>query len=305
MKVALFGGTGFVGGYLVVALLDAGHEPSLLVRENSRGKLRRAGDCRLVSGDISSSGAIEDTLSGCDAAIYNIGLLREYPKRGITFEKAHFEGVRCVVDAAERLGVQRFILMSANGVASRLTPYQQTKSRAETLVRKSHLDWTIFQPSVIFGDSSGMQEISHQLHVEIVKPPIPAPAFRSGWSKRDNNVVMSPVSVTDVAEAFVRALTNPDTIGRTISLGGPEVLSWEDMILRVADAAGRQKKLMPVPIGLMKFAAKLFDWLPMFPVTHDQLRMLGEGNAAGPDDLEALIGRSAARFDRDNLKHLR
>lgn len=305
MQIALFGGTGFVGRYLVEALLDGGHAPSLLVRENSRGKVRRADDCRLVIGDISSPAAVEETLAECDAAIYNIGLLREYPRKGITFEEAHYEGVRRVIDAAERVGVKRFILMSANGVASRGTPYQQTKSRAETLVRKSNLDWTIFQPSVIFGDSSGAQEISHQLLADIVKPPIPAPAFRSGWSREANKVVMSPVSVVDVAEAFVTALTNPDTIGKTIVLGGPEVLSWEDMVLRVAEAAGRQKHLLPMPIGLMQFAAKLFDWLPLFPATRDQLKMLGEGNAARADELEALIGRSAARFDQDNLKHLR
>ena len=305
MNVALFGGTGFVGGHLVEALLDAGFKPSLLVRSNSRGKVRRASECRIVEGDIASATAIEETLSGCDAAIYNIGLLREYPRKGITFEEAHYEGVRRVVDAARRLGVQRFLLMSANGVASRGTPYQDTKSRAEDLVTGSGLDWTIFQPSVIFGDSSGMQEISHQLHVELVKPPVPAPAFRSGWSAEGNKVVMSPVSVTDVADAFVTALGNPETIGKTYALGGPEVLSWEDMIVRVAEAAGRQKTLLPMHIGLMKFAAKLFDWLPMFPATHDQLKMLGEGNTADPDDLERLIGRSPAAFEPDNMKYLR
>mgnify|MGYP001816018314 CR=1 FL=1 len=305
MKVALFGATGFVGGYLVRALLAAGHEPSVLVRPGSENKLQEADRCRITSGDISSEDAIDATLQGCDAAIYNIGLLKEYRRKGITFEEAHFGGVQRVVQAAERLSVKRFVLMSANGVKAHGTSYQDTKYRAEKLVQGSELDWTTFQPSVIFGDSSGMQEISHQLYVEIVRPPVPAPAFRSGWSRGDNQVVMSPVSVTDVADAFVGALSDDDTIGKTIALGGPEVLTWEDMIVRVAEAAGKQKSLLPVPIGLMKFAARLFDWMPMFPATKDQLTMLAEGNAADPHQLEKLIGRAPKAFTPENMSYLR
>jgi len=305
MKIALFGGTGFVGSHLVRHLLAAGHKPSVLVRPGSESKLPELSQCRVTSGDISSSAAIEATLEDCDATIYNIGLLKEIPRKGITFEEAHFDGVRRVIDAAERNGVRRFLLMSANGVKPSGTPYQDTKYRAEELLRDSDLDWTIFQPSVIFGDSSGLQEISHQLHVEIVRPPIPAPAFRSGWSSKNNSVVMSPVSITDVADAFANALSNDDTIGRTIVLGGPEVLSWEDMILRVAEAAGRKKKLLPVHIGLMKIAARLFDWIPAFPATKDQLTMLSEGNAASPDEIEALNGRPPAPFSAENMEYLR
>jgi NADH dehydrogenase len=305
MKVALFGATGFVGGYLVRALLTAGHEPSVLVRPGSESKLQEANRCRMTSGDISSEDAIDATLQGCDAAIYNIGLLKEFRRKGITFEEAHFGGVQRVVKAAEQLGVKRFVLMSANGVKAHGTPYQDTKFRAEELVRNSQLDWTIFQPSVIFGDSSGMQEISHQLYVEIVKPPVPAPAFRSGWSSQDNHVVMSPVSVTDVADAFINALSNDDTINRTIALGGPEVLTWEDMIVRVAEAAGKRKSLLPVHIGLMKFAARLFDWMPMFPATKDQLTMLAEGNAADPHELESVTGRPPKAFTPENMPYLR
>jgi NADH dehydrogenase len=305
MRVALFGATGFVGGHLVRALLAAGHEPSVLIRPGSENKLRESQRCQVTGGDISSSEAIAATLQGCDAVIYNIGLLREFPRKGITFEEAHFKGVQRVVEETRRLGVKRFVLMSANGVRNNGTPYQETKYRAEELLRNSDLDWTIFQPSVIFGDSSGMQEISHQLYADIVKPPFPGPAFRSGWSKQNNTVLMSPVNVNDVADAFVNALDDDDTIGRTFPLGGPEVLSWEEMIQRVAEAAGRRKSLLPVHIGLMTFAARLFDWLPMFPATREQLTMLAEGNTADPAVIEALINRKPAAFTAANLSHLR
>jgi len=75
--------------------------------------------------------------------------------------------------------------------------------------------------------------------------------------------------------------------------------------LRVAEAAGRKKKLLPVHIGLMKIAARLFDWIPAFPATKDQLTMLSEGNAASPDEIEALNGRPPAPFSAENMEYLR
>lgn len=297
MQVALFGGTGFVGNYLVRALLDAGHEPSVLVRAGSEKKLAQADHCRVTSGDISSTDAIRATLDGCDAVIYNIGLLKEFPRRGITFNEAHFTGVKRVIEAAQATGVQRFVLMSANGVKQPGTPYQETKFRAEQMLRGTELDWTIFQPSVIFGDSGGTQEFSHQLYSELVKPPVPAVAFPG--------VEMSPVYIDDVADAFVNSLTNPDTVGKTYALGGPEVLSWKEMVDRVAQAAGRDKWFVTMPLGLMKIGATFFDWLPFFPATRDQLTMLEEGNTADPAVVESLTGRPAAAFDAENLAYLR
>ncbi len=296
MQVALFGGTGFVGNYLVRALLSAGHEVSLLVRPGSEHKASERDRCSVTSGDIGSSEAIEATLEGCNAAIYNIGLLKEFPRRGVTFESAQFEGVMRVVKAAEKLGVNRMLLMSANGVKSPGTAYQETKYRAEELLKASGLQWTIFRPSVIFGDSGGMQEITHQLYREIVKPPLPAAVFPG--------VVMSPVFINDVADAFINALSNPETIGRVYELGGPDELTWEQMVKVVADAVGKNKLFLRVPIGLMKLAATLFDWLPFFPATREQLIMLEEGNVAAPKELEQLIGRSPQALEPEILTYL-
>ena len=109
----------------------------------------------------------------------------------------------------------------------------------------------------------------------------------------------------DVADAFVAALDKPETAGLTFELGGPEELSWTEMIRRVAAAAGRRKIILPMPAGVMMFGATLFDWLPFFPVTRDQLRMLVDGNAADPDKLESLIGREPLAFTPDSLNYLR
>ena len=115
---------------------------------------------------------------------------------------------------------------------------------------------------------------------------------------------MSPVHVEDVARAFVNSLNNASTVGEAYDLGGPDILSWTEIIRRIAAATGRKKWIIPVPISLMKLAATLFDWLPFFPITRDQLTMLAEGNTADPDVIESLIGKSPAPFSLEQLDYL-
>jgi len=304
VKVAIIGGTGFVGSYIVDALLDAGHEPHVLVRSGSEGKLHRADECRVTSGDLESQEAIDATVSGCDAVIYNVGILREFPRQGITFEALQYRGAEAVAQAAKRAGIRRFLLMSANGIDSAQTRYQTTKLKAEAAIRNSGLDYTIFRPSVIFGDPRGTMEFATQLYEEMVRVPMPAVGFHTGLSPAHGDVLMSPVHVRDVADAFVNALTDESTIGKSFVLGGPEVVSWPEMLQRISAAVGKKKLILPMPIGFMKLGATLFDWLPFFPVTRDQLTMLADGNTAEPDDLAALIRREPAAFTPENLDYL-
>jgi len=305
MQVGIFGGTGFVGGYLIDALLAAGHRPSVLVRPGSESKLRHPDRCHVVSGDVGSADEIADTLKNCDACIFNVGILREYPRQGITFEALQYEAAVRVLTAAKSTGISRFLLMSANGVRIGGTAYQDTKSRAEKAALASSLDVTIFQPSVIFGNPRGTMEFATQLCRDMVMPPVPAAAFYTGWAPEKGSVLMSPVHVEDVADAFVAALGNTDTFGKRYSLGGPATLSWTEMLKEITTAVDRRKWILPVPIVLLKFAASLFEWLPFFPVTRDQLTMLAEGNIADPADLESLIGRKPLDFTAVNLAYLR
>ena len=124
--------------------------------------------------------------------------------------------------------------MSANGAKATGTPYQETKFRAEEHVRASGFDVTIFRPSVIFGEPRGRMEIGTQLYAEMISPPIPAVGFFTGWRPYQGAVAMSPVHVEDVAQAFLTALRESSTIGKTYVLGGPEVLSWANMLRRIA-----------------------------------------------------------------------
>ena len=295
MKIAIIGGTGFVGGYLVDALLAAGHSVSTLVRPGNERKLL-SDSVRAVSGDLASPEALRETLEGCDAVVYNVGLLREFPRRGITFEQTQYQGVVDTIAAAKDAGVTRMLLMSAIGVKDPGTKYQSTKRRAELYAFESGLDVTVLRPSVIFGDPRGTMEFATQLYRDMVRPPIPAAGFAG--------VRMSPVHINDVADAFVAALRVPETIGATVELAGPEILSWRDMIDRIATAAGKHKIVLPMPLWIMRIGAMLFDWLPFYPVTRDQLTMLEEGNTAPVEPLKSMIGRSATRFSLVALGYL-
>lgn len=304
MRVAIIGGTGFVGGHLTAALLAAGHELSLLVRPGSESKVQADDRTVTTPGDLSSEAALQAVMAGCSAVIYNVGILREFPSRGITFEETQYEGLVRTVEAAKAAGVKRLLLMSANGVKRPGTPYQETKKRAEEYAFNSGLDVTVIRPSVIFGDPQGKMEFATQLFQEMVKPPVPAVGFFSGGSPKTGAIVMSPVHIEDVASAFVAALSDDATIGRTYSLGGPETLTWDEMIRRIAAATGRKKWILPMPTYVMRIGATLFDWLPFFPVTRGQLTMLEEGNTADPGALKQLIGREPQGFSVATLSYL-
>ena len=304
MRVALIGGTGFVGSYIVDALIAAGHEPSLLVRPGSESKVRPKSQCRLISGDVGSGEKIAAVIEGCSAVIFCIGILRESPRQGLTFEALQYEALVRVAEQASANGVTRILLMSANGVRCPGTPYQETKYRAEQYLQSRPFEPTVFRPSVIFGDPQGGMEIATQLYQDMVRPPIPAVGFFTGWRPAHGPVLMSPVHVADVAAAFVHALEEPTTIGQTYELGGPAALSWIEMLRRIAVATQKNKWIVPMPISLMYLAATFLDWLPFFPVTRDQLKMLAEGNVAEPAALQSLIGRAPESFRAENLSYL-
>jgi NADH dehydrogenase len=305
MRVAIIGGTGFVGSHLVDALLAAGHAVSMLVRDGSNAKAHRASECLVVTGDLDDEDALDRLLAGCDAVIYSVGILREIRRQGVTFEALQYEGVVRTVEAARKANVSRFLLISANGVRVPGTPYQETKKRAEDVVLSSGLDATVLQPSVVFGDPRGRMEFATQLFQDMVAPPLPAIEFFQGISPSRGPILMSPVLVTDVADAVLATFANDETIGKAYPLGGPEILTWREMICRVAAAVGRRKLFVPMPVKLMMLAASLLDRMPTFPVTRDQLQMLIEGNTADPSIIETLIRRAPKKFDVEHLAYLR
>ena len=315
MKVSIFGGSGFVGDYIINELIENDLTPYVLVRLGNESKITKYEQCKIITGNIENNTAIEQTMMNTEAVIYNIGIIREFKSSPSlstlvhddkTFEKLHYEGLKKCVDTAKKLNIKRFILMSANGVKENGTGYQSTKFRAEKYLKDSGLDWTIFQPSLIFGDSSGKQEFCKQLKKDMLSLPFPVPLFHEGFLPFNAGAFkMSPVHVEDVAKCFVNSLSERKSIEKTFSLGGKE-MTWKEIIKNIAIASDKEDKIfIPAPVLPIKIVASLFDRFGWFPISKDQLTMLLEGNTCDGSEAYSLFNiKNPIEFNLDSLKYL-
>ncbi|MBN1294076.1 MAG: NAD(P)H-binding protein [Candidatus Latescibacteria bacterium] len=305
MNIALFGGTGFIGNYIVDELLERDQHLKLLVRPGSESKTQNYKACAAVSGTITDADAVNKVINDCDAVIYNIGIIREFPLKSITYENMHLRGARRVIDCACDHNVKRFLLMSANGVKPDGTGYQKTKYEAEKYLRESGLNWTILRPSVVFGDPHGQKEFCTEIRDNIIRLPFPAPLFYSGFLPvKAGNFKLSPTYAGDVASAFATALADEASIGKTLSLCGSRTLDWRTILVIIAEVCGKKKLTIPVPVSGIKLMALLFDRFPFFPITRDQITMLMEGNTCEQGDGYGLLGIQPIPFDQKYLGYL-
>jgi NADH dehydrogenase len=309
MKIFVTGASGFVGGYVLEALQNAGHKIIALVRSGSEHKLPADFSGKIISGNVFDFSFPSES----DAVVHLIGILRPNFYRGDTFEKLHFQAAKVVVDKAVTASVKRFLLMSANGVKPHGTAYQRTKYMAEQYLRNSGLAWTIFRPSVLFGDpdhprgDAGKPEFSSLLYRQMVKPPLPAPMFHSGISiKQAGSFKLQPAYVGDLAKGVAEVFTNDSSAGKTYHVGGSDELTWREIIDTIATAAGKRRKWkIPVPSWGIGAAAAMLGWLPFFPVTRDQITMLMEGNTCDGSDFYQDFDIESTAFTPENLGYLR
>jgi uncharacterized protein YbjT (DUF2867 family) len=152
MQVLVTGASGFVGNEVVKELLAQGRQVRALVRRGSEKKLQARERVEIAFGDCLDPEAVALAAAGCDAVIHLVGIIREFPGRGITFEQVHVQATRNVVGAAKNAGVRRYLHMSALGARPEpADPYHVTNFRADEYVIHSGLTYTIFRPSVIYG----------------------------------------------------------------------------------------------------------------------------------------------------------
>lgn len=305
MKIAIFGGTGFIGSYICDALIESGRTPRLLVRSGSERKVEQPEKCEQVTGEIKDEDAVAEMISGCDAVVYSIGLIRECSNKGITFEAAHFHGVRSCVEEAERQNVKRFVLISALGVKSSGTAYQTTKHLGEQVLKNSGLEWIILRPSTVFGDPRGRIEFCSQLKKEMLNLPIPAPMFFNGFIPRNAGAFgFSPIHVKDVAGITVKMLAEKEGWEKTVELGGPGQFTWKEMIKMIAKSYGKNKWTMPVPAWGIKSAAAVLDRFAWFPITCGQVTMLMESSICDSSEIFDRFEMKPIPFNIDNLAYL-
>lgn len=271
VKVLLTGGTGFVGRGVLACLIEAGYEPVCLVRPGSEAKLTLSGmgKLTLVPGDLFDPQSLTAAMADCEAVIHLVGIIREDKAKGITFSRLHVNATRNLLEAARQRQIKRFIHMSALGArANAISPYHQTKYEAEQLVKESGIPFTIFRPSVIYGPDD---EFVNML-AGLVRLPV-TPVIGDGRYK------LQPVSRQTVAEVFTQALASTHTLGEVYEVGGPEQISYTEMLDRIGHALNKRKvRKVHLPLALMKPVVTLMEGLPFFPITQTQLTMLLEGN---------------------------
>lgn len=232
-----------------------------------------------VVGDVRDPWALRSACKGVDTVIHLAAVIR--PQRGADYRAINVEGTRNLVEAAEAQGVRRFILVSALGA----TPnprfaYAHSKWAAEELVRNSRLDWTIFRPSILFGEGGGFFERMRRA----LRFAPPGLAFVPGIGTK-----FQPLAAADLARCIRLSLTDPSTHGETLELGGPRAYTLADMLRLLLKAMGRHRLVVPVPMPLVRLVAAAGGrFSPDPPVTREELEML---LLAGPTDPELIPRR--------------
>jgi NADH dehydrogenase len=269
VTVLVTGGTGFVGSRIVHALRAHGNDVRALARHPERaGHLTPLG-VQLVRGDVTDAASLRAALEGCTQVVHLVAILKGTPA---DFDRVMTQGTRNLVTAAVEAGVERFLLMSALGTDARtkdLVPYFGAKWTMEREVENSGLRYTTFRPSFVFGRGGALPTFVKQVRYAPVVTVI------GGGRQR-----IQPIWVDDVAEYFARALDLPGAANRTFELGGPDVVTWNELYLAIAKTLRKRRRLLHVPFPVARAGARLTQWAPGAPLTTDQIAMIEVGDNA-------------------------
>jgi NADH dehydrogenase len=302
-QATVFGGSGFLGRYMVQRLAEAGTRVLVGVRRPElAGFLRTMGDVGQVVPirvDLRDGAAVAAALEGSDVAINAVGILYERGQQ--RFDAIHAQAAERVAKAAAVAAVERLIHVSALG-GDLVSRYGRSKAAGEAAVRAAFPDATILRPSLVFGpEDDFFNRFAAMARIAPVLPLI------DGGHTR-----FQPVHVEDVAAAAMRALDDDSTAGRVYELGGPRVYSFRELLEYIVAETDRRCLLLPVPAALMTIKAWFLEFWPTPLLTRDQVLQLasdsvvGDGTDVGrladlgitPTALEVVAPSYLARYRR-------
>lgn len=276
--VTIFGGSGFVGRYVVRELVNRGYRVRVAVRRpDLAGFLQpigNVGQIQLVQANLRYRNSIDAAVKGSDVVINLVGILAESGRQ--KFDAVQAFGARAVAEAC-RAEKAKLIHMSAIGAdVDSASGYGETKGRGEQSVREVVKDAIIMRPSIVFG-----QEDEFFNRFGAMARFAPALPLIGGGTTR-----FQPVYVGDVAEAFALAVEGKVPAGKTYELGGPQTPTFRECLELLMKEIGRKKMLVSLPWFVAGMMGKALGWLPGAPITSDQVEMLKTDNVVSDEAIK-------------------
>lgn len=269
MKIAITGGTGFVGSHFANRALAEGHDVVLLSRTAKQQANAPGGPAGVtrVSSDLTDIDTLTGAFVGCEAVAHCAGINRELGRQ--TFRRVHVEATRNVVEAAKLAGVRRLALMSFLRARPRCgSSYHESKWAAEEIVRNSGLDYTVVKAGMVYGRGDHM--LDHLSHAFYTLPILATVGFQQK--------AIRPLAIDDLIHVLYAALVNGRLTRRTIAITGAEELYLSDAARRVAEVLGRRIWIFPAPLWFHYALARVCEATMKVPlVARAQVRILSEG----------------------------
>jgi NADH dehydrogenase len=284
--VTIFGGSGFIGRQIVQRLAAAGAQIRAAERDPQRALVLKpmgnVGQITPVQANIRDDASVRAAVEGADAVVNLVGILYQGGRQ--TFDAVHRAGAERIAAAAKAAGAESFVQISAIGAdKGSASAYARSKALGEEAVRKHMPDAVILRPSVVFGPQDDF--FNRFARMACCSPILPVfgcpfPRFRNG--KLDlygsGGTRFQPVYVGDVADAAFKALDDPACRGKTYELGGPTVYSFVELMRLIMDETGRRRLLNPVPFWVGSVMGFFAEFLPVPPLTRDQVKLLKTDN---------------------------
>lgn len=267
--ITLFGGAGFIGRYVAQALYAQGARVRIAAREPKRAyflkPLGGLGQTQFVRADVTDPASVAAALSGADAAINLVGVLKG------DFQTLHVNGARNVAEAAAAAGLDALVQVSAIGADPESeSAYGRSKGEGEAAVRATFPGATLARPSIVFGAEDDF--VNKFARMAQWLPAVPV--IRAGWK-------VQPVFAADLGKALAAAALDPGAHGgKTYDLTGPQVLTMHELNEWVARAIGRNRAVFDIPDAIARPMVRITGWLPGAPMTWDQWLMLQVDNVS-------------------------